>query len=368
MGASHLLTAHHLDDQVETLVIRIARGTGAEGLSGIRSELSVEGVRVGRPFLRLGRSTLEHCARAWSCRWVEDPSNLDTGFLRNAIRHRLLPVLDEVLPDFGANLVRLSGHLESARRAVSDLAALDLERARQVASRRRAAARADEPGGGGALVSHALDAATLAALPPHRRHGALRAWVASLGLLPPTERRLLEIDRQLLRPGSGSGAVRHEGATLRRELGWVFIDVDDASARETSTGCVHLRWQGESSIHLPLFGGRLCFDPVLRPDESTEAPGVSGDWLRTVTLVIGRAPNRSRLRPTPEGRARTLKNLYQEARVPASFRRRLPSVFVDDRLLYASGLGMDRSPDWPRENALVRLRWWPEAADEYAVV
>lgn len=369
-GASCLLTAHHRDDQIETLLIRIARGTGIEGLAGIREERLLEEIVVARPFLGLDRSTLAQCARAWACRWIEDPSNLDTTFLRNAIRHRLLPVLDEVVPAFRSNLVRLSGHLEAARRAVSDLAALDLEQARVAAARRRAATPAVESGGIEALAQDALDAETLSRLPSYRRYGALRAWIASESLLPPTERRLIEIDRQLLRPGSARAAVRHDKAVLRQELGWVFVDLDGAPGGDAGAGFVRLRWRGEATIELPKFAGRLCFESAPAPVEphGTTGSGVSSDWLRTVTLDIGRAPSRSRIRPSPEGRSRTLKNLYQEARVPASSRWRLPSVLVGDRVLYASGVGMDRSPDWPCEGVLVRLRWVPCAAAGRAVV
>lgn len=369
-GASCLMTAHHRDDQVETLLMRIARGTGIDGLAGIRGERLMDAVVVARPFLGLDRSTLEECARVWACRWIEDPSNLDTALLRNAIRHRLLPMLDEVVPAFRSNLVRLSGHLEAARRAVSDLAALDLEQARVAAVRRRAATRTVDSSGIEALAQDALDAETLSVLPSHRRHGALRAWIASQGLSPPAERRLLEIDRQLLRPGSTSAAVRHDDVVLRLELGGVFVDLDGTPWGDVGAGVVRLRWQGEASIDLPKFGGRLCFESVPGAVErpGIAGPGVSSDWLRTVALDIGRAPNRSRLRPTPGGRTRTLKNLYQEARVPPSSRWRLPSVLVGDRVLYASGVGMDRSPDWPCEGVLVRLRWVACASDERAVV
>lgn len=370
VDATRVLTAHHLDDQIETLLIRIARGTGIDGLTGIRGERLLEGVVFARPFLRVSRAALAHCGRAWACRWVEDPSNLDTDLLRNAIRHRLLPVLDEIVPDFGANLVRLSGHLDSARRAVSDLAALDLARARGTAARRSATGRCPESAAIGALVREELDPDALAALPSHRRHGALRAWIASKRLPPPTERRLMEIDRQLLRTESGRGEVRHAGVTLRRELGRVFVDLGTVSGFDVPAEVVRLHWRGEASIALPMFGGRLCFDPVAsEPGPAGSAlPGVSGEWLRTVPLAIGRPTGRARLRPTVDGRARTLKNLYQEARVPASSRRRLPSVLVGERVLYAGGLGMDRSPDWPRAGSRVALSWEPDAGDEPAVV
>jgi tRNA(Ile)-lysidine synthase len=94
---AQIATAHTLDDQIETVLMRVLRGAGSRGLAG----LAAAGTMV-RPFLDVSRSTLERYARARGVSWVEDPSNARLDFLRNRVRHQLLPALrtaDPALPN-----------------------------------------------------------------------------------------------------------------------------------------------------------------------------------------------------------------------------------------------------------------------------
>jgi tRNA(Ile)-lysidine synthase len=99
-------TAHHADDQAETLLLRLARGAGRDALVGIRRR---RGDGVVRPLLDLSRDQL----RAWApaARIVDDPSNADVHFARNAVRHAVLPALAEVLPGAIAGLARTAAAL-----------------------------------------------------------------------------------------------------------------------------------------------------------------------------------------------------------------------------------------------------------------
>ena len=436
-GALAILTAHHADDQAETLTMRIARGTGPDGLRGILQETAFDGVRVLRPMLELTRAALAACAAQRGLRWIEDPTNADTMRLRNAIRHIVMPAIDKVAPGFRANLLRLSEHLEDGRAAVDALARIDLDAARIAAgpacgaesgapslssrprtSRSARAAKAAAPAASGAAArsskaspagvpagvpADALRSAALSSLEPFRRRAALRRWIAELGAPMPGARRLEEIDRQLLAPGSARGCVEHDGLRLVRDRGWVFAEgvpgavrsaraeIDPGSAREdcggadsdstkglrTSAGSgperrtrvaaaffdirrqtpgeLTLRWSGESAIALPDHRGTLHFDPSSTPD------AVSAAWLRGATLAVRPGSSSVRIRTAPQGPRRTLKNLYQEADVPAIARAGLPLVCVDGMVLYASGIGMDRDPRWPRQGPGVVLRWMPAA-------
>ena len=88
---SNVVTAHTRDDQIETVLMRVLRGSGARGLAGLAASSEIM-----RPFLALRRSTLEAYARTRGVRWVEDPSNVSRAFLRNRVRHDLLPALRRV--------------------------------------------------------------------------------------------------------------------------------------------------------------------------------------------------------------------------------------------------------------------------------
>lgn len=350
LGAAVLLTAHHADDQVETLLMRIARGTGPDGLTGIRALQQRGGVTLLRPLLGLPRDTLRAYAHRHGLDWVEDPSNLDPSHLRNAFRHQALPAIDAVAPHFRAKLLQFAVRLDEARAAVHALAQIDLARAR-IGSRPEGVAGAPP-----------IDADLLGMLPAPRRAAALRNWIGELGLRAPTQARLRAIEAQLLLSAGPYACVAHDGMLLRRHRRALHATVapartqrqalaPDRASVSASDGDGSVVWRGEASLQLPGYDGRLHFD---------EAPdGVSAEWLLGRSLALRRPWAGARLRPHPKARRRTLKNLWQEHGVPAWERPGLPLLQHGEQLLFAAGIGMDRSSGWPSEGRCVRLRWQP---------
>ena len=111
--AQALLTAHHADDQLETLLLALARGSGLDGLCGMAPRDVREQVLLLRPLLDLPRGVLRHEAQQTGLQWIEDPSHADVRLRRNALRHQVLPALSQTLPDplprgAGGLLVRLA--------------------------------------------------------------------------------------------------------------------------------------------------------------------------------------------------------------------------------------------------------------------
>ncbi|KMO43838.1 tRNA(Ile)-lysidine synthetase [Methylobacterium tarhaniae] len=205
VGADLVLTAHTLDDQAETVLMRLCAGSGPAGLSGMAPTRALDGLTLGRPFLSVPKSRLvATCeARGWS--FVRDPSNTDPRFGRARLR-RLLPLLAEEGLTAG-RLARLAGRLRRDEAALSEAAETAL----------RALCRPD-PGGEGRLV---LDGRGLAALPDAV---ALRVVaLAAAGLqgeataYPP---RLERLERILL--GQVLPALR-EGGTCRRTVAGLLL-------------------------------------------------------------------------------------------------------------------------------------------------
>lgn len=95
-----LLLAHHLDDQVETLLFRLIRGAGPNGLSGMPQSRSLGAGKLLRPFLSVARSDIEHYASQFSLQSVNDPSNHDTSLDRNFLRHEVLPLIESRWPGY----------------------------------------------------------------------------------------------------------------------------------------------------------------------------------------------------------------------------------------------------------------------------
>jgi tRNA(Ile)-lysidine synthase TilS/MesJ len=96
----YIATGHHADDQMETLLMSLMRGSGISGMGGMRPIRSISRSHLLRPMLDVRREEIEDLLRRIGLTWHEDPTNADTGFTRNRIRHELLPVLRAFQPDF----------------------------------------------------------------------------------------------------------------------------------------------------------------------------------------------------------------------------------------------------------------------------
>ncbi|MGB5377373.1 tRNA lysidine(34) synthetase TilS [Muriicola sp.] len=117
-GKSWMLTAHHLDDSLETFFINLSRGTGIEGLSGIPAHTN----GFIRPLLPFSRVEIMDYANKEGIPWREDSTNEETKYLRNKIRHELVPLLKELHPTFLENFKKTEEYLSGSAKMVSDYA------------------------------------------------------------------------------------------------------------------------------------------------------------------------------------------------------------------------------------------------------
>lgn len=118
LNFDYLLTAHHADDTLETFFINLTRGTGLEGLTGI----PMQNEQVIRPLLTFSRQEMELYAKENNIEWREDSSNASDKYLRNKIRHHLIPTLKELNPNFIASFQKTQNYLQEAQEMVEDAA------------------------------------------------------------------------------------------------------------------------------------------------------------------------------------------------------------------------------------------------------
>jgi tRNA(Ile)-lysidine synthase len=116
----YLITAHHLDDSTETFLINFTRGTGLEGLTGIPQQNG----KIVRPLLPFSRSEIEAYAKENNIQWREDSSNASDKYLRNKLRHHVLPLLKELNPSFASSFINTLQHLQQAQSLVEDATVL----------------------------------------------------------------------------------------------------------------------------------------------------------------------------------------------------------------------------------------------------
>lgn len=333
--AAAVLTAHHLDDRVETFLINWMRGAGLDGLTGFAARRAVAdgGAALLRPWLGIARTDIEHYVAQRGIAYVDDPSNDDTKLLRNALRARALPALRTARPGFLRGAARSIELLAESAEALHELAAADL-----------AACTEGAPAG-------MLRLDRLSALQPGRRAVAVRAWLAAQDIEMPSRARLAQVLEQAL--GSRADTrmkVRLGAHEVRRHRGLLLL----REARPERHGEATIRWRGETEIAVPAWGGVLRFEP-------TEGEGFDADWLRAEPLHLRGRGGGERFKPHPLRPSKTLKRLFQDAGIAEFERGALPLVWRDDRLIFVAGLGADaRLLDAGGER--VRLHWQTDGA------
>ena len=202
-----LLTAHHQDDQWETLLLRMLRGTGIAGLAGIREKRRLGRGWLLRPLLDLPRGDLRAWLRRKGASHIDDPSNRDTGFDRSFLRNDVLPLLRGRWPGAGVTAGRLARLAGETRELLQALA--------------------EEDGRGIALADH-IDCEGLLGLSPPRRANLLRERLAALGIRAPSEARLnAALDMLLNAAADRRPVARWAGVRLTRRRGRIYICPED---------------------------------------------------------------------------------------------------------------------------------------------
>lgn len=319
-GAGVLALAHQRDDQAETVLLRLLRGAGVQGLGAMAAARPLEhqvsaaalehdaSRLLIRPLLGVGRDEILAYARRKRLRWIEDESNADERHARNFLRARVIPLLETRFPGARSTLARASAHLAEAAELLEQLAALD---------------------GADAVVDGRVSVARLVTLGPARAGNVLRRYLAAHGIAPPSTARTREMLRQLCGGrGDAQPEIRLGHMNLRRFRDWIALvaAVPDGSAVEA------VAWNGQARLRLP-WGGELRA-------VATRGAGVSAARLadRPVSVRLRRGGERMRLesaRPT-----RTLKNLMQEADIAPWLRGRMPLVYCADELVWAPHIGI----------------------------
>jgi len=119
LNFDYILTAHHADDNLETFLINLSRGTGLDGLIGIPEE----NINIVRPLLTFSREDIESYAKANHIKWREDSSNASTKYLRNTIRHEVIPKLKEINPQLLQNFENTQSYLNDSKHIIEDAVA-----------------------------------------------------------------------------------------------------------------------------------------------------------------------------------------------------------------------------------------------------
>jgi tRNA(Ile)-lysidine synthase len=298
-----IVTAHHQDDQAETLLLQLFRGAGVKGLSSMAAVDITR--RLLRPLLNVSRQSLHEYALQHDIKWCDDESNDNTQYDRNFLRHEVIPVLESRFTSVKTVLARTASHMAEASELLEALAAQDAEKI---------------------LSDSSLCLQALGQLSAARAKNVLRWWFAQNGLAMPAAEHLNEIVEQLLNARKDADLnIKLQHLYLRKYQQRAYL-CEDKTAEPFD-----MVWHGEAELTLPS-GGKLFFKPVLGAGLALKQ-GVTK--LRITNRDGGERFKPDALRPT-----RTLKYLLQEINMPPWQRMYIPLIYWEDKLAYVPGVGV----------------------------
>ena len=349
LGATAILTAHTRDDQAETLLLNLCRGAGPSALGGIPPDTVIKGCRLVRPLLHITRRDIEDYLQSIGQDWREDASNLDTAYRRNAVRHRILPLLKEWLnPQATEALARAADLLYAEHQLLDELAAAQ-----------RASVNPDD-------ASDILWLEPFRPLPLALRRRLLASWLRDAAPPPQVRFDLVERIDALARETDGGGCIRvsptleirHEYDRLRR---LVLSAADEAAPIDA----VEIAIPGVTP--LPGFGGEV--EVQLASGFTREPSAIPGTYPAQVHIRYDAAtPPRIIVRARQPGDRiamigmpgeRKVQDILTDAKIPATQRDRIPVFTIDAEVVWIPGCRPSRhwavpSPAAPSLNIRVR--------------
>nr|WP_211200159.1 tRNA lysidine(34) synthetase TilS [Rhodanobacter sp. B2A1Ga4] len=290
----YLLLGHHRDDQAETVLLKLLRGAGPEGLGGMRALRPFGRGQLWRPLLALSRQQLHDYVAAQQLDCIDDPSNADTRLARNQLRHEILP--------------RLARHWPQAVDSILHSAALCRAAADALRTQWLAAFEALHDPASGSLDAHGW-----LALAPAWREPLLDHWLHARGLSAPTSAQRRQIERQCGARAGQLPCIRWAGTELHIWKGRLWA----LPAERVVDADWQMPWHGE---------------PLALPDGGELALTVA-DVRLTEPLQVRLRRGGERIKPDGDAHTRELRDLFQQAHLPPWQRHACPLLYAGDELI-----------------------------------
>lgn len=298
-----LVTAHHQDDQAETMLLQLTRGAGLPGLSGMPAIKSLTVGRHARPLLNFSKTDLKQHAEEYQLHWIEDDSNKKIDFTRNFLRQEILPILQERWPTVAAILSRSANHIAEAESLLQEFA---LELMHKVSGK----------------YTHTLSVQALLTLSKPQQKLVLRKWIKQFNFILPNEKRLETIlDNMLLAAWDKMPVIKWENIELRRYQDDLFV------------------MQVRSDEHLDTTIAWDFKTPLILPQGILTAQLVQGRGLKSTieSVIVGYRKGGESLHLTNRKGRKSLKKLFQEWHILPWERNGIPLLFLGTQLIQVVG-------------------------------
>ena len=318
-----LLTAQHLNDQAETLLLQLFRTASSAGLSAMPACKTFGEFIHGRPLLSFSRKEIETYAEQNALQWVEDPSNEDVSFDRNFLRKEILPRLENRWPEVTTQLSTVASLQSNNLQVLEDMAAIDLASALSIHNSPLDFSIFE--------VRSILSINVLKRLSPPRLLNLLRYWIITTLDEKPTRNLLEEIEKSLInsQPDAKPNIV-FSGYAFRKFQGNLYllkINADEVVQDE-------LGWHPESPLKISDLNIQL--KAVMTPGK-----GLNKNLL-TDSLSVRFRQGGEKFHPAGRRHSQSLKKLLQEAGIPPWERNVVPLVYSGYELIAVAGLWVCR--------------------------
>ena len=302
-----LLTAHHRDDQAETLLLNLMRGSGVKGLAAMPPLRHFAEGWLARPLLEISRSEIEAYATEHKLKWIDDPSNALTDFNRNYLRHEILPGLTQRWPAAAASIADSASHLAEAAQL------LDQESYKLLTGMIAAPGR--------------LQLEPLLQQPRAWQKLLLRHWLQQLGIPPPPRKRLAGFVQQLTADSRRIPQIDWSGVELRRYNHLLYAD----RRPPAHDAAIEIEWRTSQPLTLPSQLGELQMLEG-RQQQIMVRFRRDGDSMRW------------------RSHQRTLKSIFRQLEIPPWQRSRVPLIIDDTVIIAIADLAY-------ADNTTLRLNW-----------
>ena len=323
-----LLTAHHQDDQAETVLLRLFRGAGVQGLAGIAESITFGNGRLVRPLLDFNKRSLMEFARNENLRWIEDSSNADNRFDRNFLRQHVVPLLKNRWPSIEKTISRSACHCGEAKQLLKF-------RANELLNR----------------VHHknhnTLRIEKLRSLGDPDKRLVIRQWIDQSGYESPSTILIHRILTESINAAADRNPrICWAAAEINRYRNELYLFPRQGKFDRNQV----ITWNEETKLDMP---ENLGFLQIVQKADN----GISkNQWDAGKVLVKFRRGGET-LRLVNRHGNHTLKNLFQEKSIPPWVRNRTPLVYIDGQLAAVANFWV--SANFAGENARgnIGLRW-----------
>lgn len=308
----YLLTAHHEEDQLETVFLRMARGTGLDGLQGINEKYSFgEGI-IFRPMLEVSKTSVMDYAKEHQLKWVEDSSNQDTHFDRNFLRKKIIPQFRERWPSIASSVSRLSQLSAQNIRILNQIAEEDI---------------------GPIANMNELPLAKLLDKSFERANNMLRYIILANGMSIPSMKTLQDGLKEMLDPETDKSVIAWKDYCIRKYKNHLyFLSNSDLEPNKVD---VRIPWEIGKTVNLGENIGTI------------EATFIHGDGLSIKKcknkLTISYRQGGELIKPIGHRINKSLKNLFQENQILPWMRDKIPLIYYQDELVSVADLWFNQN-------------------------